>query len=74
MPRTGSRSAEAGAPPSAGASPKAYTEPSDAAIQYPAPVAVVAMPAIGDRATGAAEPWKRASPKVKMPPSDATSQ
>ena len=43
--------------------------------QYPFPSAVLAIAATltGGRAPPS-EPWKRASPKVNTPPSDATSQ
>ncbi|GIU90547.1 MAG: hypothetical protein KatS3mg010_1646 [Acidimicrobiia bacterium] len=49
--------------------------PSLATHQYPLPVGVAAMPTIG-WLSGMPPmlPWNRASPKLKMPPSLATSQ
>ena len=49
--------------------------PSDATSQYPPPSGVGAMPTIGLLSgMPPVEPQNGASPNVKMPPSDATSQ
>ena len=49
--------------------------PSEDTSQYPSPSGVVAMPTIGSLSgMPPIEPQKVASPKEKMPPSEATSQ
>ena len=49
--------------------------PSEATSQYPSPSGVAAMPTIGlFSGWPPIDPWKAASPKLKMPPSEATSQ
>ena len=75
-----------GQDPSNLASPKAKTPPSDATMKYPPPSEEGTMPTIGAlrlwgrpepaglRPLPGMEPWKPASPKAKMPPSEATSQ
>ena len=60
--------------PRDGALPNANTVPSAAATQYPAPNADDAMPTTGDFSKPTGEPQKWAAPKLKMPPSAATSQ
>ena len=49
--------------------------PSAATSQYPLPEGVAAMPTMGwSRCSDPVDPKNGASPKEKMPPSEATSQ
>ncbi len=49
--------------------------PSEATSQYPPPSGVGVIPTMGLlRVIPPVEPWNEASPKAKMPPSEATSQ